>query len=412
MISKNIQERRSGHVKTTTETRMAYVKNDIILTREPKRTVLKKASESQERHHYLAEFAGYGSKETSGKTERIKKTVILKNIMDDKYQEVSRHMWMTETNKFTKLDIKPGDIISFDAIARGYKRMRGTSDYGFRKVANLKKLKSKEPDVFTEYDEAFMDIYPEDYILSQKKETLNLKTEEKTSEKIFQRGEIYNITNSTTGYSYPAVVIRTEPDPCDSTKKYVVFAATNNEFHVEYANDNNSIKFVLNGKNKLILAEKIITIKEDFVEMPMLTRLTENEMRQFNYILRVSLMDESEDNHMVNNDSDAEDFLISNSGMDICPANESEKGLIFDRLNEIEQKIDDMSDMSADIKNIVSGFEFAAGEPDNNSENYNKPVVSESKEIEQLKTELYIANKKAELWETMSNQLMDTLRSQ
>ena len=368
---------------------MAYVKNDIPLMREPKRTVLKKASENQESHHYLAEFAGYGSKETNGKTERVKKTVILKNIMDDQYQEVSKHMWMTETNKFTKLNIEPGDIISFDATVRGYKRMKGTSDYGFRRVTNLKKIKSKEPDTFTEYDEAFMDIYPEDYISNKKKENLNLKTEEKTKETIFKRGEIYNITNSTTGYSYPAVVIRTEPDPCDSTKKYVVFAATNNEFHVDYANNNNSIKFVLNGKNKFILAEKIITVKEEFVEMPMLTMLTENEIRQFDYILRVSLMGESFNEPVVRENS------------------------LIEKLNIIEQKINDVSDMSAEIKNVMSGIEFTTTEPETDTE-YKKSELSESKKIdqlEQLKKELYIANKKAELWETMANQLMDTLRS-
>ena len=91
-----------------------------------------KAIGNEERHRYRAEVALFGWKSGWNEPEP---TIMLKNIRlcgnDD---IITDHLWFSLGKQFQKLNLKEGDIISFDArVAKYVKGYKGDEWYFFDK---------------------------------------------------------------------------------------------------------------------------------------------------------------------------------------------------------------------------------------------------------------------------------------
>lgn len=65
---------------------------------------------NKERHKFYGTFVRYGIK--NGYKGPLK-TVLLENIEDNNQKNITSHLWFNFTKGFEKLDLKPGDKVSF-----------------------------------------------------------------------------------------------------------------------------------------------------------------------------------------------------------------------------------------------------------------------------------------------------------
>jgi hypothetical protein len=85
------------------------------------------------RQRFTATFVRYGTK-PAYKGPPIK-TLLFEDIRDKHGKEYCDHLWFTINKSFTKLDLQPGEKISFDArvkpYIKGYRGRRGEYDENF-----------------------------------------------------------------------------------------------------------------------------------------------------------------------------------------------------------------------------------------------------------------------------------------
>lgn len=79
------------------------------------------------RLRFIAEFERFGSKRAYKGPPIV--TLLFVDIRDKAGVRYTDHLWFSMNKTFEKLDLKPGDLISFDARVRSYvKGYRGRRD--------------------------------------------------------------------------------------------------------------------------------------------------------------------------------------------------------------------------------------------------------------------------------------------
>lgn len=85
-----------------------------------------------ERLRFIAEFERFGSKKAFKGPPII--TLLFTNIRDKRGIIFTDHIWFTINKTFERLNLKPGDLISFDARVRSYiKGYRGNREDEYSK---------------------------------------------------------------------------------------------------------------------------------------------------------------------------------------------------------------------------------------------------------------------------------------
>lgn len=98
------------------------------------------------RYTYVATFNRYGKNTVSGRTYKTMLFTNVKNIFGD---FVCDHIWIREAKKFNKFKLKKGDIVSFSAVVKPYKRGYydttdpSAKDYRLVYIKNIKKRTCK-----------------------------------------------------------------------------------------------------------------------------------------------------------------------------------------------------------------------------------------------------------------------------
>lgn len=95
------------------------------------RTELKKIT-NQERHRFIGTVSKFGFKAGWYAPEQ---TILLTNIkLYDEDKIITDHLWFTMGKQFSQLNLKEGDIISFEARVGKYRKgYYGNIDYFFEK---------------------------------------------------------------------------------------------------------------------------------------------------------------------------------------------------------------------------------------------------------------------------------------
>lgn len=102
---------------------------------------------------FTGTFERYGEK--SGWQGRMDKTILLKDVKNQRGEVVCDHLWFNYTKAIAKLNLAPGDIVVFDARVRqytkGYFGYRDDvykpieQDYKLSHPTKVRKLKEAEP---------------------------------------------------------------------------------------------------------------------------------------------------------------------------------------------------------------------------------------------------------------------------
>ena len=90
-----------------------------------------------ERHEFVAKVERLGSFHTEA--GKLKKTVLLLNVTDDKGRHMAGHTWVVLDKKNEDAGMCPGKIYSFSAKVGTYHRGK-SMDYQLKKITRIKEL--------------------------------------------------------------------------------------------------------------------------------------------------------------------------------------------------------------------------------------------------------------------------------
>jgi len=66
------------------------------------------------------------------------RTALLRDIRDERGKIVADHVWLTYTEKLSRLALQAGDTLHFKAIVKRYSKAAGAFDYGLFYPSNLR----------------------------------------------------------------------------------------------------------------------------------------------------------------------------------------------------------------------------------------------------------------------------------